>query len=525
MTQENTINQFLSARKVSTPIIAIETPDQGATFKGLLKVLGTARVYGWDAVQGLRICAGIEEDEHEAEWAVLLASCHGEHMATMNPTIALSCVRNIRLDSCVVMFNIQRHYDDPGVAQAIWNLRDLYKAHGKTLVLLVPECRLPNELRHDVVVLREPLPESKELAPMVENLVVRAKDSCPDFPDLDSKTLDAVTSSLAGLSMQQAEQVAAMSLRKTGIDLSTLRTNQRRQVEQTPGLSIVQSDSLFSNLHGMDSLVGFMECVIKGKRKPKTFVFVDEIEKAFAGAFGLGDSSGTSQEQHGYILQHMQDTNARGIILVGGPGTGKSELAKASGNEGDCWTVQLDLGGMKGSLVGESGAMTRRALDVVDALGQGECFWIATCNSIESLPPELRRRFSYGTWYVEQPNEESRANMWHQYRKRFDCIDDSKPAYAIANSLASEYEGWTGAEIRTCCSMSADLGISIWEASKYISPVYRSNAESIARIEQLAAGRFLSARNGGLYKNTKVAVPDGLINQVTGERIISMDES
>ena len=77
-----------------------------------------------------------------------------------------------------------------------------------------------------------------------------------------------------------------MSLRKkddvVSMDLDTLRDHQRRQIEQTPGLSIFNSDAKFDNLKGLGALTGFLRSVIKGKRPPKAIVFIDEIEKMLA---------------------------------------------------------------------------------------------------------------------------------------------------------------------------------------------------------------------------------------------------
>jgi SpoVK/Ycf46/Vps4 family AAA+-type ATPase len=286
-------------------------------------------------------------------------------------------------------------------------------------------------------------------------------------------------------------------------------------------VSVFDGDETFDDLYGVDALADFIRKVIGGKRPPRAFVFIDEIEKMFAGALGGGggDSSGTSQEQHGYVLQFMEDRQARGMILVGDPGTGKSALSKASGNEGACWTLALDFGEMKGSLVGESGRMTRRALTVADAIGQGDCFFLATCNNIDSLPPELRRRFSYGTWYVGMPDAAARKAMWKFYGKKFGVKVGGRVDFD---------RGWTGAEIKTCVSMAADMGITIKAASSFISPVSKSNPETSTRLRRLAHNRFLDASKGGLYQDREHVADDTSATVVVTEppgRIIDMNES
>jgi hypothetical protein len=513
--------QVIAARAVSTPIIAIETPDPGATTKMLFasvtshaekKNVSPPPMFLWDAASALR-------PVNEEAFAVLpsmLESVGGDPLATAHPTQALLVLANAPVGAFIVASNLHRFWDeqrlDPTVVQALWNLRDQFKRSARTLVLTMPNCILPAELLHDVVIFSESLPTADELRPIVVKLHENAA-----LPKPSSGELDAATSALAGLATQQAEQVTAISLRKTGLDMDALRSHQRQQVEQTPGVSIFDGDETFDDLKGVDALADFIRKVIGGKRPPRAFVFIDEIEKMFAGAFGAGgDSSGTSQEQHGYVLQFMEDKKARGMIFVGDPGTGKSALSKASGNEGNCWTLALDFGEMKGSLVGESGRMTRRALTVADAIGQGDCFFLATCNNIDSLPPELRRRFSYGTWYVGMPDTQARKAMWKLYGGKF----------GVKVGGVDFDEGWTGAEIKTCVSMAADMDITVKAASRFVSPVSKSNPETSQRLRRLAHNRFLDASKGGLYQDQDIESTSATV-VVTGspDRIIDMDES
>jgi SpoVK/Ycf46/Vps4 family AAA+-type ATPase len=58
----------------------------------------------------------------------------------------------------------------------------------------------------------------------------------------------------------------------------------------------------------------------------------------------------------------------RGVLLLSPPGCGKSQFAKALGNETGRPTVVLDVGALLGSLVGQSESNVRAALKLADAM-------------------------------------------------------------------------------------------------------------------------------------------------------------
>ena len=84
--------------------------------------------------------------------------------ASVGPVDALMAACQLGEDAVLVFANAQRFWTDPQVAQAIWNLRDVFKANGRTLTLLTtPGAVLPDELTQDVLVLDEPLPAVEDL--------------------------------------------------------------------------------------------------------------------------------------------------------------------------------------------------------------------------------------------------------------------------------------------------------------------------------------------------------------------------
>ena len=201
-----------------------------------------------------------------------------------------------------------------------------------------------------------------------------------------------------------------------------------------------------------------------------------------------------SQSFLGTLLSFMQNRNAKGCLFLGPPGAAKSAIAKACGNTGGIPTLSFDLGGMKSSLVGESETRLRQALGVVDAVSQGRALFLATCNSVQTLSPELRRRFE-ATFFFDLPDAEERAVIWDIYVDRYGLTE--------RKYFLPEDTGWTGAEIKGCCELAYRLDCSLSEASDYIVPVSRSAADSVEALRTQAQGRFLSASSSGLYDRNR----------------------
>jgi hypothetical protein len=331
------------------------------------------------------------------------------------------------------------------------------------------------------MVLDEPLPSAEDL----ERLVSETFESA-NLPIPDASTVSKAVDAIIGLAAFPAEQAVAMSLSKSGIDFDRLWERKRQTVEQTPGLTIWRGGESFDQIGGCDSIKRFLTAVLQGQEAPRVIVFVDEIEKAFAGA-GT-DTSGVKTEMTGTMLSWMQDRSADGVIFIGPPGAAKSAVAKAAGATAGIPTVAFDLSAMQNSLVGSSGERLRAALQVVDAISQARSLWIATCNSITSLPPELRRRFTLGTFFFDLPDAEERESIWKIYREKWG-LSGEQP----------EDEGWTGAEIKECCRKAWRLKLSLKESASYIVPVSRSAADQIESLRRQASGRFLSASRAGVY--------------------------
>jgi hypothetical protein len=489
------VEQFIKARKCGVPLLGIETPDQAATIRQLVEAINgkdKTPVICWDIIRGLT--AANEAGKLEVQ---RIAPDEATQAEMVNPTNMLAKAVDLKDKSVIFMYNAQRFYGNEAVVQGIWNLRDPFKASARMLVLLGPTLQLPVELERDVILLDEALPTDEELAAIIKGVHEYAGLK-PAAGEEGAQLVRAAR----GLAPFPAEQAVAMSLEKSGANVGRLWELKRKMIEQTKGLAMYNGGESFKDIGGIERIKRFGSLLFNGSQPPAAVIFVDEIEKAMAGsgASGAGDTSGTSQDQLGVLLSAMQDNEWSGMIAVGPPGCAKSLYAKALGNEHKVPTIKLDLGGMKGSLVGQSEQQVRAAVKIIKAVAGPSAYWVATCNSLNSLPPELRRRFTDGIWFFDLPDDAERKAIW----------DTLLAKYQLKDAALPNDESWTGADIRNVCSIAARLRCSLKEASTYITPVAKSDPQSIERLRKLADGSFLSASYQGVWtRSGQVVAPEG----------------
>jgi hypothetical protein len=486
------LEPFKAARRVGTPLIAVRTPDPAATIATLRDGFAepAPAFLQWDVVRGL---VGLNSPGQAA------AGSLGSDIAqlTQHPVEALALAARLPDRSLLFLHNAHRYVDQAAVSQAIWNLRDLFKATGRTLVLLCPHLALPAELVNDIWLLSEELPGATELTAIVREQYAAAH-AAADLPELSLDTLSQAVDATIGLSAFPAEQAVSLSLSPEGLDLTSLWERKRQMIEQTPGLTVWRGGEHFGSIGGVENAKRFLTRLLSGRTPPRAVVFVDEIEKALAGA--SGDTSGVSQSFLGTLLSFMQDQEAQGCLFLGPPGAAKSAVAKAAGTTAGIPTIAFDLSSMKNSLVGESEGRLRSALSVVSAVSQGRALFLATCNSLSALAPEIRRRFKDATFFFDLPDAAERLAIWAIYLDRYEIIDPfGEPPDIASLGILPDDSGWTGADIRQCCELAWRLECDLQEAASYVVPVSRSAATQIEELRVQAHGRFLSASYPGLF--------------------------
>ncbi len=493
------IESLRKARKVSTPIIAVTTADQNSTIdtirdKILLNGQKTEKeieeakdkypIIKWDTINGFKW------QNPKGRQAL---DKIGVDPMTIDAASALSALNHDKLPdhSIIIIVNAGRTLGETPVVQAIMNLRDPFKRDRKTLILLGAEFQLPPELTHDILILDEPLPTEEEVKTIIKTLYDNNKVV------YDAKLLDKCVDACRGLAVFPIEQAASLSVElkdsKPVVNIEELWHRKKKMIQQVKGLTMENPKVTFADMGGLLQIKNFAAQLFAGPRKPKVICFIDEIEKAMAGSnSSMGDSSGTSQDQLGVILSGMEDHGFPGQICVGPPGSGKSFYARLIAGTYGVPLVVIDLGACKGSLVGQSEQQIRAMMKAVVAIaGEGGAFFVATCNRLDSLPPELRRRFRFGLWFFDLADEEERISIGK--------IQTAKIGVKNDPDFWKSADGFSGANIRDVSELAYAMNLSLEKASEYIVPAAKQDPQSLDRLRNMAEERFLSASKPGVY--------------------------
>lgn len=498
MKQNKTMaEQVAAARKVGVPIIAIETIDPSATMVRVTTAIDqTNPVFEWDCVRAVTANNAMAD----AVMPKVFGETEDERMlATANPVDFLRRLRKrypkeekekeLPNKSVVFIHNAHRMMEDTFIMQGIWNVRDLFKKTGCTLILLCSIVKLPTELQQDVIVISDALPDRDELLRIMGSVLADAKGELPENP---RRALEF----LCGLGPFSSEQTVSLSIekvdkKKPGINMDVLWDVKCSSIRQIDGLQVHEGPENFKTLGGCQNAKEFFIRLQDSPDRPSALMLIDEIEKQVAGATGIGDSSGTSQDQLGCLLTTMQDKNLSGWLEFGVAGAAKTAFVKALANELGIPLLLLDLGATKASLVGESERKIRQAMKVFLAVSNGKGMVVGTCNKYINLPPELRRRFSNGMWYFGLPDSKEQEIIWKIYLEKYDMVG--------ADLSKLDYKGWTGAEIKACVETAWRFKLTLDQAARYIVPVVKSAPEVISQMRDQAHNKFISASKPGLF--------------------------
>jgi hypothetical protein len=483
MTLAERLSEFVRAAFTGLWVQSFEHDDAIAEIARLCRQERRSLVT-WDIDRGLSV-AGRSEDGNNVVNAT-------DPLAAIR---SLGAMANPEGTSLLVLRNFNRFLNNVEIVQAL----DSAIAAGKTartfVVVLSPVVSIPVELERQFVVIEHDLPGRDQLERIARGIATDPGE----LPEGDGLT--AVLDAAAGLTRVEAENAMSLSLvRHNRIAPDVLWELKAQTLKKSGLLSLHRGGESFADLGGLEALKSFCTRALRPGRRA--------------------------------------DVQARGVLLLGPPGSGKSAVAKSLGNETGRPTLLLDVGALMGSLIGQTEERTRQALRIADAMApcvimidevekalsgvgstgdsgvstrmfgslltylsdhDSDVFIVASANDISKLPPEFTRaeRFD-GVFFLDLPGQRERQTIWQMYIRKFGL----DPAQGLPLD-----RDWTGAEIRSCCRLAALLDVPLSEAASNIVPVAVTAGEAVEKLRQWASGRCLSAERPGIYSREGNGIP------------------
>ncbi|MGA9085210.1 MAG: AAA family ATPase [Methanoregula sp.] len=427
------LNVSLRAR---VTLIVVITPEEERVVEQIKVVCERwdppRQCIAWDSVEGFSVIVGNKNFLNQSR----------------DPLTALDDLVKTGEDAVIVLKDFHEYWNNPPVKRRIRNFSQAFRYNRRTIVIVTPTPRVPDEIRDEAVIVHFPPPTAAELSADLDTLLATSGIACSLSPGGREKIIQAAL----GMTLNQARRAFSKAIVTHGTlddrDIDGIIADKKDILSSSDALEFYSYTEAPENVGGLAVLKDWLSL----------------RERAFtkdARDFGL--------------------PAPKGIALIGIPGTGKSLTAKMIADLWHLPLLRLDVGALFGSLVGESEERTRRALSLAEtispcilwvdeiekafAFGSGDagtsqrvfahlltwmqdktapCFVVATANNIAALPPELLRKGRFDEiFFLDLPTVEERREIFAVHFKKRKCI----PIEFDLDTLAQKSEGYVGAEI------------------------------------------------------------------------------
>jgi len=435
------------------PLLWVHTFEEFRAMTVFSKEVGSSmELFSWDLVDAMKKIS-------LKNGTLSFARLSDEPME--DPLVALSWAEKQMPEHGILFLkDFHKFVKDVAVCRKLRNLVPMFKALGKTLVIISPIIEIPVELEKELTVIDFDLPDIEDLRITLKKLYEDVKSDMPGvtYPGNDLPILE----SALGMTAFEAENAFAISLaEKQVFDIRIIQREKAAVVKKTGVLEVIEVKQAMDDVGGLEN--------VKKWLSTKKANFSKEARE-----FGA--------------------TAPKGLLLVGIPGCGKSLIAKAVASFFGRPLLKMDMGKVYGSYVGESESNIDKCLSIADAVspavlmidefekafagsGEGESdghgttkrvlgkflswssdrtsdvFIIATANDVKSLPPALLRsgRFDKIFW-VDLPKPSQRKDIFsiHIRKKGRD------PQKYNLGQLIMFSDGFSGADIEVAVNNAVD---------------------------------------------------------------------
>ena len=436
------LQDLSSLIRANTPLIVIETPDEGRVvdlFRHVLLHVFRA-LYRWSITEGLRRVDLDREDPPETAPDI---------------STTLQAIKGHDQRGIYLLLDVLPYLGYASTQRVLREIAQRRNCEEHTLVLIGNKIELPPELESLVVRFSLRLPDENALLKMVkEEAAAYQQEHGGRRVEVEKEALAVIVRNLRGLALTDARRIARHLIFRDGAigqhDLPELAKLKFELLNRSGHLHFEYDTAQFADVAGLARLKHWI-----GQRRP-----------VFANA----------------ELPPGLDA-PKGVLLLGVQGCGKSLAAKAVAGGFGVPLVRLDFGTLYNKYHGETEKNLRDALGAAEQLApcvlwmdelekglassgssedggvsrrvlgyfltwlaerKGRVFVVATANAVHELPPELLRKGRFDEiFFVDLPKPEARMEIFRLHLQKRSIELDPFDLAALAHAA----DGFSGAEI------------------------------------------------------------------------------
>jgi hypothetical protein len=428
---------------------------------------------------------------------------------TNDPLVLFRHLATLTTEGIFHLKDLTPHLTQPAPIRAFKEAAQSFARRRAIIVLTGDTVSLPEELSHDAVPLRLPLPDRDELKEMFYSVLASLRMQRKVDVTLAPDSLEAVLQALSGLTLNQARQALSQAALGDG----------KLSADDIPELVKRKGETIADG--------GLLE-------------FYPPSENAFELGGFARLKAWLEREQVGFgaEAQALGLRPPRGVMIVGVQGCGKSLAAKVIAHIWRQPLLKLDAGRLYDKYIGESEKNLRKAFEVAEAVApsvlwideiekgfasggdsdgglsrrmlgsfltwmqerQASVFIAATANDISTVPPELLRKGRFDEiFFVDLPDAAECGAILRIHLS----LRHQDPAHFDVPALAAACDGFSGAEIEQ--AVVASLYRSLHDKTPLTSalvldelrqtvPLSVSRREDIDHLRMVARERFVPVR-------------------------------
>ena len=415
-----------------------------------------------------------------------------------NPESVVSMLDESRVGTVVIAKNFNWFFKDEygqinkTLISSLQNNADVYTTvdYRKALIIISNDSfssAIPKEIDKDFFPVEFGAPDRNEIEGIYDGIVASAKRN-PKFKEPGEDGKRRVVDAALGMTKRDCINAMSYSIIENDGELNAVTVSKlkAKDIEKTAGLKFGEYPDTFETLKGY------------------------EVVKDF-------------------VLGTIKSPLAKGIMLLGPPGTGKTKFSKCVGNEVGLPVFVMEAAELFGGLVGDSEKLWAQLISFVSAnapcvllideieksfagAGGGKSssgtdggtttrstaqflkflsddrpegvYVIATCNDISALPPEWVRpgRWDTSPFFIDLPNRNERDEILKYY----------KDIHGVSGTPSS-MSGWAGAEIEAVCRIAKMRNETVGEATRWVIPNSVTMADEIQSLRTWAEKRTIKA--------------------------------